>query len=95
MLNFESAESKAKRPRIFRGITQVQSGGKPGRYLARVTLKGKQMSLGYFETKEEAAIAYDKGAIKHHGAHAVLNFPRSNYEEVDNADPGANNGMAL
>lgn len=34
---------------------------------------GKRISLGYYDTKEEAAKAYNKAAIKYHGEFARLN----------------------
>lgn len=32
---------------------------------ARIKIKGSQVLIGYFETDRDAAIAYDKEAIKH------------------------------
>jgi len=43
----------------------------------RVTIKvlSKQIHIGYFFVKEEAAKAYDRAALKHFGEYAQLNFP--------------------
>lgn len=42
--------------------------------------EGNRRSLGYFSTKEEAARAYDREAIKRYGEFAYTNFPREEYE---------------
>lgn len=46
-----------------------------GRWAARMEYHGLRISLGRFDTKEEAAKAYDLVAIKLHGEYARLNFP--------------------
>ena len=42
----------------------------------------KQINLGYYKTKEEAARARDIGTLKYHGPYGHLNFPRENYENT-------------
>lgn len=42
-------------------------------WVARIKVGDKYLSLGYFKTPEEAAKAYDKASIKHHGEFANLN----------------------
>lgn len=46
-----------------------------GKWRARVSFKGRRISLGLFDTEEEAGVAYDLGAIKYQGEYCVLNYP--------------------
>jgi hypothetical protein len=46
-----------------------------GKWQAYITVRGKLKWLGYFDTEEAAAHAYDEAARKHHGEFAYLNFP--------------------
>lgn len=63
----------AKKPRQvqpFRGVELAAN----SRFIARIMVNRRRYSTGPFETPEEAAIAYDKLAIEHHGEFAILNF---------------------
>jgi len=61
---------KYKNTTYYRGVTK-----KDKLYQARITYMKKVKSLGYYETPEEAAMAYDKAAIDIYGEFATLNFP--------------------
>jgi hypothetical protein len=66
-----------------RGKTAINTSGYKGVYLnKRVKIKkwmsmiqanGKSIYLGYFKTKKEAALAYNKAASKYHGRYANFN----------------------
>ena len=47
-----------------------------GRWTAGIKVRGKQYYLGYFDTEEAAARAYDEAAREHHGEFANTNFEK-------------------
>lgn len=57
----------------FKGVSAYQN-----RWRARIRAHDVTTFLGYFQTKEEAARAYDTAARRLHGAFARLNFPTMN-----------------
>jgi len=52
------------------------------RYHARIGADNVLQSLGYYNTAEEAARAYDRKAIELHGDYARTNFPIEDYLEA-------------
>lgn len=56
----------------YRGVYQLKT---QKQWNARICVQGRKIYLGYFESAEEAARAYDSAAREHHGEFATLNFP--------------------
>jgi hypothetical protein len=56
----------------FKGVTWHKDCQK---WLAQINFDRQHFNLGVFETKEEAARARDRAALKYHGEFATLNFP--------------------
>lgn len=56
----------------FKGVSPIKQNGKV-RWRARVSVDKKEISVGHFETPENAAIEYDKAMIKIYGEIAVTN----------------------
>jgi len=54
----------------FRGVDRREN----GKFRASIRVNRKKINLGTFDTAEEAARAYDIGAMLHHGEFALLNF---------------------
>jgi hypothetical protein len=57
----------------YRGVTWYVNPGKTSAWLAQIYFNYKRYHLGYFKTKEEAALAYNKKAKELFGKFAVLN----------------------
>jgi hypothetical protein len=62
-----------ERPGGFRGVTKVPSGTPNRQWKAQICVHGRQVGLGYFATKEQAAAAYDSTARLNH-VNAVCNY---------------------
>ena len=58
----------------FKGVTLHRD---KRRWKAQIGVAGRNFHLGCFDSKEEAARAYDEAARIYHGAFAHLNFPVS------------------
>jgi hypothetical protein len=66
--------SRPKSKHGYKGLSlDNRRDAKPWQAIARVN--GRPKSLGYYATREEAALAYDRMMIKLYGEYAYLNFP--------------------
>jgi hypothetical protein len=70
------------KPRPPSGFHGVSANGK--RWQAQISYGGKQYHLGTFETKQEAALAYDRAATEHGEGKKPLN-----YESIEAAEDAA------
>jgi hypothetical protein len=51
------------------------------KWVARITVEGKKVGLGFFDHPEEAAHAYNKAAVKYFGEFATLNPVGGNFAD--------------
>ncbi len=67
-----AANMKPHRGRRFKGVAWHKASK---RWRAYLRTGYRQVSLGYFDTQDEAARAYDRAAFREWGEFARLNFP--------------------
>jgi len=71
-----SSQNKAHR-RLRPGVSGYRGVHPRGkRYFATIMVGGKSLSLGTYDTSEQAARVYDDAAQKYFGDFAMLNFPK-------------------
>jgi hypothetical protein len=71
-LNQYNCKKKSNNTSGYRGVTWHEQRNK---WMAQIVINKRHLYLGIFKEKENAAIAYDKAAIKHYNSDAILNFP--------------------
>jgi len=56
----------------YKGVTHLKN----GKWKARIMVDGKSITIGSsYRTEHDAALAYDRAAVKYFGQDAYLNFP--------------------
>lgn len=68
---FNAKHNRSNNSSGYKGVTYFASRGK---WVAQITHNYKHVTIGYFDTAEEAAMAYDKKAIELFGEYARTNF---------------------
>lgn len=63
----------------YKGVSYYKRNRK---YQVQIRTNGKQIALGYYHSKEEAARVYDEAAIKYYGKDTHLNFPAKQEKEI-------------
>ena len=63
-------KTKNNKSSKFKGVTKMKS----GKWKAHIGLDDEDIHIGYFESEEEAAKAYDEKALEMFGNKAKLNF---------------------
>ena len=79
----ENVRNSRKQKSVVRNFTSKFKGlswkAKLGKWLVAITVKGKSIYQGLYKSEIDAAIAYDKAAIRYFGEYAQTNFSRSAY----------------
>lgn len=73
--NLRNRGKNANNKSGFKGVYYFKP---TGRWHARIEVNGRHHHLGYYDTPQEGARAYDVAARKLHGEFARLNFPDEN-----------------
>eukprot|EP00618_Florenciella_parvula_P009066 CAMPEP_0119528176 /NCGR_PEP_ID=MMETSP1344-20130328/42442_1 /TAXON_ID=236787 /ORGANISM="Florenciella parvula, Strain CCMP2471" /LENGTH=83 /DNA_ID=CAMNT_0007567525 /DNA_START=95 /DNA_END=343 /DNA_ORIENTATION=+ len=81
----EGGTERKGRASRFRGITWYK---KSSKWKAQITVAGKFKHLGYFETEEQAARAFDREA-RRNGRATNFKDPLPGEEDLYGSDPGS------
>lgn len=68
--NIQHSKKQSNNSSGYRGVYWYK---KYGKWRARIGVNGKRIGIGYYDNKNEAALAYNEAAKKYHGEFAVTN----------------------
>jgi hypothetical protein len=92
----ENNRCSRKRGRLasskYKGVSFVRGKRK---WRAQVSHNGKYKHIGYFETQEQAARAYDEAAKIYHGKFAILNFEQEETKQDGRTEEQINRLRAI
>jgi hypothetical protein len=71
--HLQNTSNRSMNKNNLSGYKGVSIHKESGKWVAQIGIHGKRTHIGLFETKEDAAIAYNTLAIKHYGCFANLN----------------------
>lgn len=71
--NLMNCKVKKQKSSRYKGVIFHKHNKK---WCASITKNYKKIHIGYFQSEEEAATAYDDAAFRYHGLYAYLNFPK-------------------
>lgn len=85
-LRFATNKQNCSNSKISKNNTSGYKGvhfyTRTGRWQAFIHNDYKKIHLGYFDSPEDAARAYDRAAVRYHGEFASLNFPAKKSQPV-------------
>jgi len=76
----QNTKNACRRKDNTSGFKGVNKHNQIDKFVCRISVDGKRLYLGCFDTAEQAATQYDLAAIVWHGEFARLNYPRDRYE---------------